>query len=75
MTWTIAWLLWLAAFAAIEGAALTRVKANATFSQHVWAWFHVRDPRPTGRTWVLRAVLLAFLIWLTGHLAFGWWSL
>lgn len=75
MNYTIAWIGWLAAFAALEGAALIRRRPGLTFSENVWAWFHVRDPRPTGQTWALRAVLLAFLGWLLLHLGFGWLSL
>lgn len=74
--WTIGWLIWIAGFLAIELPAiwLGPKDGSATLSGHVWSWFRVRDRRPTVLTWVLRAPLYAFLIWLAGHLAFGWWS-
>ncbi len=71
--WTILWLLWIAAFFAIEIPALLAKDPDASLSDHIKDWFHVRDKRPTALTWVLRGVLLAFLVWLTGHLEFGWW--
>ena len=73
MIWTVLWLLWGAAFALIEGAALLNKDENATLSAHIWAWFRVRDRRPTRITWVLRAVLYAFLGWLVIHLTLGVW--
>jgi hypothetical protein len=75
MSWyTAAWLLWIAAFAAVEGKALLNKQGGATLSAHIWAWFRVKDPRPTGVTWVLRSVLLLFLGWLFVHLGFGWFG-
>lgn len=74
--WTIGWLLWGALFLALELPAvfLGPKDASATLSGHIWSWFHVRDRRPTALTWVLRAVLMAFLGWLFVHLSFGWLS-
>lgn len=73
MLFTLLWILWGGAFAAIEGAALLSREPGATLSEHIWAWFHVRDARPTRITWVLRGVLLAFLVWLVIHLTLGVW--
>ena len=75
MIYTILWIAWGALFFAIEGAALLSRQPGTTLSEHIWAWFHVRDQRPTRITWVLRGALLAGLLLLTCHLAFGWWSL
>lgn len=75
MIWTVMWVLWITAFGLIEGPALLTRTPGATLSEHVWAWFRVRDKRPTAVTWVLRGVLLAILTWFFGHLGFGWWSL
>lgn len=75
MSWyTVAWLAWIAAFALVEGKALLSKQRGDTLSEHIWAWFRVKDPRPTVLTWVLRSVLLVFLAWLTLHLGFGWLS-
>lgn len=73
--WTVAWVLWIAAFAVIEGLALARKEKGDTLSEHVWKWFAVKDENahPVWR-WVGRVLLLTGGVWLTGHLAFGWWS-
>lgn len=74
--WTVLWIVWGALFFAIELPALLLTKdAEGTLSAHVWAWFRVKDQRPTAFTWLLRAVLAVFLGWLSGHLLMGWWSL
>ncbi|GAB2829255.1 hypothetical protein GCM10022221_29680 [Actinocorallia aurea] len=68
---TLAWVIWILAFVLLEGAALARPEPGDTFSEHVWRWFRVKDPRPTALTWILRALLVAGGVWLTTHLAFG----
>lgn len=73
MLFTILWLLWGGAFAVIEGAALLSRTPGTTLSEHVWAWFRVRDARPTRITWALRAALYGFLAWLVIHLTLGIW--
>lgn len=70
--WTLGWLIWLAAFLALEVPALASRTPGASLSEHVWHWFRVLDRRPTKTTWVLRGLLLAFLGWLFLHLGFGW---
>ncbi|MDX6740754.1 hypothetical protein [Actinocorallia sp. A-T 12471] len=75
MVFTLAWIGWIAAFVVIEGVALARRAPGDTLSEHVWRWLRVRDARPTPLTWALRLLLVAGGVWLTGHLAFGWWSL
>lgn len=67
--WTVAWLLWLGLFGAIEGAALVRKAKGDTLSEHVWKWFSIRG-RSTG--WQgRRAILVMFLAWLVGHFLTG----
>ena len=67
--WTVAWILWLAMFAVIEGAALIRKGRGDTLSEHIWDWFQIRD-KP--RQWtVRRAVLAGFLVWLLVHMVAG----
>jgi hypothetical protein len=73
--WTIAWAAWIAAFVILEAVALARQQLGDTLSERVWSWFRVRDARPTALTWIGRGVLLIAGVWLTGHLAFGWWTL
>lgn len=66
-TWL--WIIWLAFFAAIEGAALIRRKPGDTLSEHIWAWFQIRD-KPQQWT-VRRGVLAGFLVWLLVHMVAG----
>ncbi len=69
--WTVAWLLWLAMFAAIEGPAIFNNRTGDTLSEKVWAWFAVKD-KPRG--WQLRRfILLAFMAWLAVHFLTGGW--
>lgn len=70
-----AWALWILAFAVLEGIGLWDNRPGGTLSELTWRTFRVRDRRPTALTWILRGILLAFLIWLTGHLGLGWWTL
>lgn len=76
MTWyTIGWGL-IAGFAlALEILALWDKDRGDTLSEHVWKVFMIRDGRNTPLGIVLRTVLLAFMVWLTGHLVFGVWTL
>lgn len=82
--WTLAWLGWIAYFAAIEGYALylntTRGEGEArskrTLSSHGWAWFGTAPgTRATWWAWVRRGVLVVALVWLAGHFLGGgtWW--
>ncbi|GAA2082593.1 hypothetical protein [Actinomadura alba] len=72
--WTVLWIVWIAAFATLEGLALRDKRPGDTLSEFVWRVFRVRDRRPTVATWIGRGLLLIGGVWLTGHLAFGWWS-
>ena len=76
--WTIAWLVWLGAFVAIEGPALFNKKPDDTLSEHVWKWFatrreDMRNDRGKASAWVKirRVVLVGFLAWLSLHFATG----
>jgi hypothetical protein len=67
--WTWLWLIWLALFGAIEGAALVNKTKGDTFSEHVWHWFSIREK---SRGWRARRFsLLAFLAWLVLHFLTG----
>lgn len=70
-----AWWAWITAFTVLEGIGLASAKRGDTLSELTWRVFRVRDARPTRTTWALRAVLLVALVWLVGHLGFGWWTL
>jgi len=67
--WTMAWLIWGLMFVAVEGVALVRRTPGATLSEHLQAFFAVRD-KPWG--WRgRRAALVAALAALAAHLV-GW---
>lgn len=66
--WTVAWIMWLAMFVVIEGAAIIRKEPDDTLSEHVWRWFKIRE----SRQWNVRRWALAiFLVWLLIHLVAG----
>lgn len=72
MEFTIAWIIWIGMFLAIEGQALLNDREGDTLSEHVWKWFAIKDkPR-----WykLRRFALLAFLAWLTTHFLTGGWA-
>lgn len=75
--WTIAWLVWLAAFAAIEGPALFNKTPGDTLSEHVWKWFATerKTGAPPVSGWVRarRFVLLAGTAWVLLHFLTGGW--
>lgn len=71
MIWTILWLLWIAAFAAIEGVAVLNDKRDDTLSEHFRRWFRVDTHR--GRTvWIV--VSGVFFAWFVAHIVTpaGW---
>lgn len=72
---TLAWLVWLAYFAVVEGVALFNGKRTGdTLSEHVWAWFGVsRDKPANGWARFRRFALGAFMAWLSIHFLTGGW--
>lgn len=69
--WSWLWVVWLAAFAVIEGAAIARKERGDTLSENVWRWFSVKDRSPGYK--MRRFVLLTFMVWLTAHFLTGGW--
>lgn len=63
--YTIAWLLWIAMFGAIEIPALMNKKQGDTLTEHVRSWF-ATTTKPKGWKW-RRGVLAVFLGWLGVH--------
>ncbi|GAB2329242.1 hypothetical protein [Streptomyces variabilis] len=60
--WSWAWLAWLAAFAAIEGKALTNKEPGDTLSEHVRRWFGTaQGTEATAWVRLRRASLLGFM--------------
>ncbi len=69
--WTVLWLAWLAGFVVIEGAAIINRDKDDTLSEHVWAWFSIKDK--TNGVKFRRLAFLAFWVWLTIHFFTGGW--
>jgi hypothetical protein len=69
--YTLAWILWVAAFFAIEIPAIRNRREGDTLTEHLRKWFAVQSGSGpgTGRWWRLRRLaLLAALAWLVVHL-------
>ena len=61
------WKAWIVLFIMLETYALVKGRGN-TLSEWIWRWFNVADG------WSIeRALLLAFCIWIVGHMAFMTW--
>lgn len=57
---TVAWLVWIAAFFVIEGWAIFGSVERATLSNHIRSWLRHQP------SWVWASALL-FMLWLTVH--------
>lgn len=69
--WSRAWLVWVAAFAVIEGAALHKLSrtgdGTGTLSWHIAETFWVKHP--AGRTvWAVTVMVAAICLWIHIHL-------
>ncbi len=71
MSFTVAWLVWIVMFLAIEGLAIFRKEKGDTLSEHVWNWFAIKD-KPRGYK-MRRFALLVFMSWLLVHFLTGGW--
>lgn len=65
--YALLWIGWVAAFLAIELTALFTGHPQFTLSEFVW-----RLEQVNGAWTILRFFIMAFCIWLTLHMAFGW---
>lgn len=67
--YTLAWLIWLGLFLAIELPSALNVAKGDTLTEHFHRWFSIKG-KPRG--WQIRRVILAaFLVALTLHLVLG----
>lgn len=64
--YTVAWLVWIASFVAIEGAALKDARKGDTLSEHIRSWFGVTGEGSFPK--LRRVALVAGLAWLSLHL-------
>lgn len=72
MPWRIYWALWIVmGFMIPETIAL--ILGKGTLSDTIWYWFRVKDGIPIWHWTILHFFLLAFMVWLLGHMAFRIW--
>lgn len=64
--WTVLWLLWVAAFAVIEGIAVANDKADDTLSEHFRRWFRT-DTKKGRSVWLIASGV--FFAWFVVHIA------
>lgn len=71
--WAWYWLGWVViGFGLPETIAIAR-DPDDTLSDTVWRWFGVREGMPIWQWNILHIALLAFMVWLFGHMVFGIW--
>jgi hypothetical protein len=65
--YALLWILWIAAFLAIELSAIFTAHDQYTLSDFVWRLEHINA------AWTfLRFFICAFCVWLTLHMSLGW---
>ena len=70
--YTIAWILWIFGFLAIEYAAIKDKRQGDTLSENIWAVIGTKHKGPkTALMWVARIGLGAFFVWVIPHLFAG----
>jgi hypothetical protein len=67
--WTVAWIVWIVLFFAIELPAVFNRCKGDTLSEHVWHWCAVREKSRGYR--LRRTALLVLLAWLVAHFLTG----
>lgn len=71
--YTIAWILWIVGFAAIEYMAIKDKKEGDTLSEHVWEVIGTDNKgKKTAAMWGARIVLGVGFAWLVPHFFTGW---
>jgi hypothetical protein len=63
--WTLAWLIWLGLFLAIELPAAFNKEKGDTLSEHVWKWFNIKNKAEPWNT--RRAILALSFLALGAH--------
>jgi len=66
MIWTLLWVIWIAAFACIELAALLNDRPGDTLSEHFRKWFRT-DTKPGRTAWLIVSGI--FVAWFLVHIA------
>lgn len=71
------WLGWASLGVGVELYAFFSDAERGTLSANVWHYI-TKPKSETGAAvvvWAGRVGVASFLVWLLGHLTFGWWSL
>lgn len=68
------WALWVGAFLAYELPAVFNAAQEDTFSEFFWGLFRINDSLPLWQSIPIHGAIVAFGVWLIGHLAFGLWG-
>lgn len=78
------WLLWVAAFLAVEIPSIFNARKGDTFSEVWWRFFRIKGgldkhgnqmrPLPLALGIPIHVGIVAFGVWLIGHLGFGLWG-
>lgn len=69
--YTIAWILWMVGFLAIEYSALKDKRKGDTLSEHVWATIGTKTKTKTALMWGARIGLGVLFAWLVPHFFAG----
>jgi len=71
--YTIAWILWILGFAAIEFMAVKDKRQGDTLSEHVWSVIGTNHKgSKTALMWTARIVLGVGFAWLIPHFFTAW---
>ena len=62
---TTLWLVWIAAFFAIEGYAIFKHVKGGTLSEHFYKWFSLKNHG--AMYWVRRGILMLAFLWVGWH--------
>lgn len=66
--YTVAWVLWILGFLAIEYAAIKDKKEGDTLSEHVWKVIGTKHKgKKTAAMWAVRIGLGALFVWVIPH--------
>lgn len=69
--YTVAWILWIFGFLALEYAAKKDKRLGDTLTEHVWATIGTKTKTKTALMWAARLGIAGLLVWLVPHLFTG----
>ena len=69
--YTVAWVVWILVFVVIEAVAIADKKKGDTLSEHLWAWFDIKDAEKFYK--LKRFAFVSALVWFVMHILTGGW--